>query len=134
MMKGRIKKILYVCSVVVLFLLGFYIWKMNIGIHEGQTFTVEGEQEATFIMETKLEHPRMIAVRVDGEMEGNGTLVLKGHGREEDVRVRRTLPVKWDELGDDTFESRWDDSRVEIEFSAPGCVVKRLEITVEISE
>ena len=85
-MKGRIKKILYICSVVVLLFLGFYIWKMNVGIYEGQTFTVEGDQEATFIMETKLEHPRMIAVRVDGEMEGNGTLVLKGHGREEDVR------------------------------------------------
>lgn len=133
-MKSKLKRILYVCAVVVLFVLGFYVWKMNVRPSEEMICRVEGKQTAEFLFETTLEKPRLLRVSFDGELNCDAILVVKGAGRGDGVRERRTFPLRPEEVGKETFETRWDDSRVEVEFRSDDCVVENFEIHLELSE
>ena len=133
-MKSRLKKILYVCSVVVLFALGFSVWKMNVRQGEKTTWRVDGVREAEFVFETELESPRVLRVSFDGALNCDATLVVKGAGRGEGVRERRMFPLRREEVGKETLEASWYDSRVEVEFRTEGCVADDFEIHLELSE
>lgn len=133
-MKGGLKKILYLCAVVVLFLLGFWVWKMNTRVGESKSFQVSDVQNAEFVFETKLENPRVLTLTFDGELDCDAVVVLKGRGRGGDALIRRTFPLKREKVGDERFETPWEDSRVEIVFRANGCIPRNFGINVEISE
>ena len=133
-MKNILKKILYVCAVIVLFVLGFYVWKMNVRPSEEMAYRVDGEKTAEFVFETQLEKPRLLRVSFDGELDCDAFLVVKGAGREDGVRERRTFPLRREEVGKETFETRWDAPQVEVEFRSGDCVVEDFEIHLELSE
>ena len=125
---------MYVCAVVVLFALGFYVWKMNARPSERTTCRVVKTEWAEFVFETQLEHPRLLRVSFDGELNGDAYLVVKGAGRGDGVRERRTFPLRQEEVEKETFETRWDDPRVEVEFRSENGAVEDFEIHLEVSE
>ena len=122
------------CSVIVLFALGFYVWKMTVRPGEEMTYRVDGVKDAEFIFDTEVENPRMLTISFDGKLNCDATLVVKGGGRGDGVRERRTFPLRQEEVGKETFETRWDDSRVEVEFRTEGCFVDDFEIHLKLSE
>ena len=81
-MKGGLKKILYVCAVVVLFVLGFWVWKMNVRVGESKSFRVDGVQSAEFVFETKVENPQVLTLTFGGELDCDAVVVIKGKGRD----------------------------------------------------
>lgn len=133
-MKGGLKKILYVCAVVVLFVLGFWVWKMNVWVGESKSFRVDGVQSAEFVFETKVENPRVLTLTFDGELDCDAVVVIKGKGRGGDALMRRTFPLKQEKVEDERFETPWEDPRVEIQFRTNGCVARDFEINVEVAE
>ena len=54
MKNKKLRGILYLCAVLVLFALGMFIWMKTAKVIEEKTFTVNGQQEMTFEYNTKI--------------------------------------------------------------------------------
>ena len=110
------------------------IWAIYMFLVWHKRFFEDGEKTAEFVFETQLEKPRLLRVSFDGELDCDAFLVVKGAGREDGVRERRTFPLRREEVGKETFETRWDAPQVEVEFRSGDCVVEDFEIHLELSE
>ena len=79
-------------------------------------------------------NPRVLTLTFDGELDCDAVVVIKGKGRGGDALMRRTFPLKQEKVGDERFETPWEDPRVEIQFRTNGCVARDFEINVEVAE
>lgn len=132
-MKNRkLRGILYLCAVLVLFALGMFIWMKTSKVVEEKTFTVNGQQEMTFEYDTKIELPKAIRVRFDGKLECDAILVIKENGEGNAIRFRRSFPLKAGELKDYDFQTTWTHPGMILEFRAKDCEVHDVKIHVEI--
>ncbi|MCQ4873873.1 MULTISPECIES: hypothetical protein [Odoribacteraceae] len=136
MKNKNLRKILYVCAVLVLLVLGIYVWMRSSGggIVEEQTFTIHGKQTETFVYNTKTETPRMLHVKVEGELDCDAILVIKEDGEGNSVRFRRSFPLKAGELKDRDFQTSWTHSGMIIEFKANDCVVNNIKIVIGVEK
>lgn len=86
------------CAVLVLFVLGMFIWMKTSKITEEKVFKINGQQEATFEYSTKIELPKAIRVSFDGKLDCDAILVIKESGEGNAIRFRRSFPLKAGEL------------------------------------
>lgn len=132
MKNKKLRGILYLCAVLVLFVLGMFIWMKTSKITEEKVFKINGQQEATFEYNTKIELPKAIRVSFDGKLDCDAILVIKESGEGNAIRFRRSFPLKAGELKDYDFQTTWTHSGMIIEFRAKDCEVNDVSIRVEV--
>ena len=88
MKNKKLKGILYLCAILVLFALGLFIWMKTSKIVEEKTFTIKGQQEAIFEYNTKIELPKAIRVHFDGKLDCDAILIIKENGEGNAIRFR----------------------------------------------
>lgn len=134
MMKNKnLRRILYLCAVLVLLIMGIFVWlKTMRGESEKQTFVVNGLQEATFEYGMKVKHPKQFTVRFEGKLDCDALLIIKDDEEGNSIRFRRSFPVKAGELKDRELKGSWGNSNMVIEFKAKECVVNNVKIIVEV--
>lgn len=132
MKNKKLRGILYLCAVLVLFALGMLIWMKTSKVIEEKTFTVNGQQEMTFEYNTKMELPKVLRVRFDGKLDCDAILVIKENGEGNSVRFRRSFPLKAGELKDYDFQTTWTHPGMIIELRSKDCEVNDVKIHIEV--
>lgn len=132
MKNKKLRGILYLCAVLVLFVLGMLIWMKTSKVIEEKTFTVNGQQEMTFEYNTKMELPKVLRVRFDGKLDCDAILVIKENGEGNSVRFRRSFPLKAGELKDYDFQTTWTHPGMIIELRSKDCEVNDVKIHLEV--
>ncbi|WP_065219164.1 MULTISPECIES: hypothetical protein [Butyricimonas] len=132
MKNKKLRGILYLCAVLVLFALGMLIWMKTSKVIEEKTFTVNGQQEMTFEYNTKMELPKVLRVRFDGKLDCDAILVIKENGEGNSVRFRRSFPLKAGELKDYDFQTTWTHPGMIIELRSKDCEVNDMKIHIEV--
>ena len=128
MKNKKLRGILYLCAVLVLFALGMFIWMKTAKVIEEKTFTVNGQQEMTFEYNTKMELPKVLRVRFDGKLDCDAILVIKENREGNSVRFRRSFPLKAGELKDYDFQTTWTHPGMIIELRSKDCEVNNVKI------
>ncbi|WP_018337864.1 hypothetical protein [Butyricimonas synergistica] len=132
MKNKKLRGILYLCAVLVLFALGMFIWMKTAKVIEEKTFTVNGQQEMTFEYNTKMELPKVLRVRFDGKLDCDAILVIKENREGNSVRFRRSFPLKAGELKDYDFQTTWTHPGMIIELRSKDCEVNNVKIYIEV--
>ncbi|MBC5620125.1 MULTISPECIES: hypothetical protein [Butyricimonas] len=132
MKNKKLKGILYLCAILVLFALGLFIWMKTSKIVEEKTFTIKGQQEAIFEYNTKIELPKAIRVHFDGKLDCDAILIIKENGEGNAIRFRRSFPLKAGELKDYDFQTTWTHPGMIIELRSKDCEVNDVEIHIEV--
>ena len=132
MKNKKLRGILYLCAVLVLFALGMFIWMKTAKVIEEKTFTVNGQQEMTFEYNTKMELPKVLRVRFDGKLDCDAILVIKENREGNSVRFRRSFPLKAGELKDYDFQTTWTHPGMIIELRSKDCEVNDVKIYIEV--
>ena len=132
MKNKKLRGILYLCAVLVLFALGMFIWMKTSKVVEEKTFTVNGQQEMTFEYNTKIELPKVIRVHFDGKLDCDAILIIKENGEGNAIRFRRSFPLKAGELKDYDIQTTWTHPGMIIELRSKDCEVNDVEIHIEV--
>ena len=133
MKNKNLRRILYLCAVIVLLIMGVFVWMKTNKPVEEKTFIVNGQQEAIFEYSTKMEHPKILTVRLDGKLDCDGILVIKEKEAGNGIRFRRSFPVKAGELKDrEALQTTWSDRELVLEFKTKECFVNDVKITVRV--
>lgn len=132
MKNKRLRGILYLCAVLVLFALGMLVWMKTSGIVEEKTFTADGMQEVTFEYNAKIEIPKAVRVRLEGTLDCDALLIIKENGQGDAVRFRRSFPLKAGKLEDYDLQAGWTSPGMIVELRTNGCLIHNIKIHLSV--
>lgn len=129
-MSGKLKRILYGMSVVVLLGLGVTIWYMQVEFSETKIFMVEKQRTAEFEVSSGIPIPKTVKISFEGKLDCDARLVLKS--RHESVKSRNTFPLHAGNLDDKVLKCKWHSSDFLVEFKSDDCETEKLKIILKI--